>query len=161
MSTIDMSKEATARSAMKLALEALVAMSPSGPTGSLIWHQQMCAITAIREALALVNEVDQEQPAQPQQEPVKVGRITDNIKGMVLRQEVMLYTDDYLPIGAALYTSPPTLSLAQRQARSADTWVGLTDEEQQAAYDAWQQKDDGWGSFYALIEAKLKEKNSD
>jgi hypothetical protein len=40
------------------------------------------------------------------------------------------------------------------------TWVGLTDEEQQAAYDAWQQKDDGWGSFYALIEAKLKEKNT-
>ena len=39
-------------------------------------------------------------------------------------------------------------------------WVGLTDEEQQAAYDAWQQKDDGWGSFYALIEAKLKEKNN-
>ena len=45
---------------MKLALEALVAMSPSGPTGSLIWHQQMYAITALREALA-------EQPAQ--QEP--------------------------------------------------------------------------------------------
>ena len=39
-------------------------------------------------------------------------------------------------------------------------WVGLTDEEQQAAYDAWQQKDDGWGSFYYLIEAKLKEKNT-
>jgi len=39
-------------------------------------------------------------------------------------------------------------------------WVGLTDEEQQAAYDEWQQKDDGWGSFYALIEAKLKEKNT-
>lgn len=38
-------------------------------------------------------------------------------------------------------------------------WVGLTDEEQQAAYDAWQQKDDGWGSFYDLIEAKLREKN--
>jgi hypothetical protein len=26
-------------------------------------------------------------------------------------------------------TSPPTLSLAQRQARSADTWVSLTDEQ--------------------------------
>ena len=46
-------------------------------------------------------------PAQPQQSPVKVGRITDNIKGMVLRQEIMLYTEDYLPIGTALYTSPP------------------------------------------------------
>ena len=39
------------------------------------------------------------------------------------------------------------------------TWAGLTDEEQQEVYDAWIQKDDGWGSFYALIEAKLKEKN--
>lgn len=48
-----------------------------------------------------------ERSAQPQQELVKVGRITDNIKGMVLRQEVMLYTDDYLPIGTALYTSSP------------------------------------------------------
>ena len=38
-------------------------------------------------------------------------------------------------------------------------WVGLTNEEQQAVYDEWTQKDDGWGSFYALIEAKLKEKN--
>jgi hypothetical protein len=47
-----------------------------------------------------------------------------------------------------------------RDALAQRTWVGLTDEEQQAAYDAWQQKDDGWGSFYALIEAKLKEKNS-
>ena len=42
----EMSKEV-----MKLALEALVAMSPSGPTGSLIWHQQMYAITALRKAL--------------------------------------------------------------------------------------------------------------
>ena len=48
----------------------------------------------------------------------------------------------------------PDCKLAQR------TWVGLTDEEQQAVYDAWQQKDDGWGSFYALIEAELKEKNA-
>jgi len=47
-----------------------------------------------------------------------------------------------------------------RDALAQRTWVGLTDEEQQAAYDAWQQKDDGWGSFYDLIEAKLKEKNT-
>ena len=47
-----------------------------------------------------------------------------------------------------------------REALAQRTWVGLTDEEQQAAYDAWQQKDDGWGSFYDLIEAKLKEKNT-
>lgn len=59
-----------------------------------------------------------EQPAQ-QQEPVKVGRITANVKDMVLRQEVMLYTDDYLPIGTAIYTSQP----------ASKPWVGLVHEE--------------------------------
>ena len=39
-------------------------------------------------------------------------------------------------------------------------WVGLTDAEQQELYDAWIKIGDGWGSFYALIEAKLKEKNT-
>ena len=39
-------------------------------------------------------------------------------------------------------------------------WQGLTDEEQQELYDAWIKIGDGWGSFYALIEAKLKEKNT-
>ena len=37
-------------------------------------------------------------------------------------------------------------------------WVGLTDEEQQQAYEQWQS--DGWGVFYNAIEAKLKEKNT-
>ena len=37
-------------------------------------------------------------------------------------------------------------------------WVGLTDEEQQQAYEQWQ--NDGWGVFYNAIEAKLKEKNT-
>ena len=37
------------------------------------------------------------------------------------------------------------------------TWVGLTDDEQQQAYEQWQ--NDGWGVFYNAIEAKLKEKN--
>jgi len=64
------------------------------------------------------------QPAQ-QQEPEKVGRITANVKDMVLRQEVMLYTDDYLPIGTAIYTSPP----------ASKPWVGLTDEEIGAMYN--------------------------
>jgi len=38
------------------------------------------------------------------------------------------------------------------------TWVGLTDDEQQQAYEQWQ--NDGWGVFYRAIEAKLKEKNT-
>jgi len=37
-------------------------------------------------------------------------------------------------------------------------WVGLTDEEQQQAYEQWQ--NDGWGVFYKAIETKLKEKNT-
>ena len=37
-------------------------------------------------------------------------------------------------------------------------WVGLTDDEQQQAYEQWQ--NDGWGVFYRAIEAKLKEKNT-
>ena len=45
--------------------------------------------------------------AQPEQKPQMIGRITDNIKDMVLRQEVMLYTDKYLPIGTPVYTTPP------------------------------------------------------
>jgi hypothetical protein len=40
------------------------------------------------------------------------------------------------------------------------TWVGLTDDEQQELFDAWQKLNDGWGSFYELIQAKLKEKNT-
>jgi hypothetical protein len=36
-------------------------------------------------------------------------------------------------------------------------WVGLTDDEQQQAYEQWQ--NEGWGVFYKAIEAKLKQKN--
>ena len=51
-------------------------------------------------------------------------------------------------VGAiALYQTPPRR-----------TWVGLTDDEQQQAYEQWQ--NDGWGVFYNAIEAKLKEKNA-
>jgi hypothetical protein len=50
-------------------------------------------------------------------------------------------------VGAiALYQTPPRR-----------TWVGLTDDEQQQAYEQWQ--NDGWGVFYNAIEAKLKQKN--
>ena len=71
-----------------------------------------------------------------------------------------------------LYTSPPTLSLAQRQARSADTWVGLTDEEmhdleKQFNAERVRTSDEEYLAIYPsdywawqrAIEAKLKEKN--
>ena len=56
---------------------------------------------------ALGNVASPPLPVQPEQEPVKVGRMADRIKGAVMRQEVMLYTDDYLPVGTAIYTTPP------------------------------------------------------
>jgi hypothetical protein len=40
------------REALKLALDVLIEMSPSGPTGSDIWQKQMSAITTIAKALA-------------------------------------------------------------------------------------------------------------
>ena len=62
----------------------------------------------MREAEQRIKNRSSNDPeAAQQQEPEKVGRITANVKDMVLRQEVMLYTDDYLPIGTAIYTSPP------------------------------------------------------
>ena len=68
--------------ALKLALEALVEMSPSGPTGSAIWHKQMSAIKAAGEALA-----------QPSQEPVAYA----GIKMWVGNQQVVqLFTETEL-----------------------------------------------------------------
>ena len=49
----------------------------------------------------------------------------------------------------------PTYYIPSKDQR---TWVGLTDEEQQQAYEQWQ--NEGWGVFYNAIEAKLKEKNN-
>ena len=60
----------------------------------------------------------------------------------------------------AEHTSPPieATPLAQRQARSADTWVGLTDEERQ---EIWKGCDPTHAGYVtALVEAKLKEKNT-
>ena len=131
-----MSKEA-----MKLALEALTHLQPTALTSFYTIGDRDKAITALREALA-------EQPAQ--QEPVAWWNgnskfATPKAKDWDKRTGGTTAFGCDIP----LYTAPP-----QR------TWVGLTDEEQQATYDAWQQKDDGWGSFYNLIEAKLKEKNT-
>lgn len=48
----------TKEEALKLALEALLEMSPSGPTGSEIWHKQMNAIRVASEALAQPEQDD-------------------------------------------------------------------------------------------------------
>ena len=103
------------------------------------------AITALREALA-------EQPAQ--QEPVAWRvRCTEPQREWVLMYkrpttELQFSNMEIQP----LYTSPPTLSLAQR------TWVGLTDEEIDKTHETkvW----DARRSYARAIEAKLKEKNT-
>ena len=62
-------------------------------------------------------------------------------------------------LGKAL-AQPVTQAVPQipQEHSSNRTWVGLTDEEQQQAYEQCQ--NDGWGVFYNAIEAKLKEKNT-
>ena len=60
-------------------------------------------------------------------------------------------------IDGMMYQTQTTVNKAV-DAMSKRTWVGLTDEEQQQAYEQWQ--NDGWGVFYDAIEAKLKEKNT-
>ena len=91
------------------------------------------AITALSEALA-----------QPEQEPVAWMSQANNF----LSPREFTTADAALYGWTPVYTTPPA---AQRP------WVGLTDEEQQQAYEQWQ--NDGWGVFYNAIEAKLKERN--
>lgn len=102
--------------------------------------------TAVRQAIE-----------QAQQEPVaeKVGRITANVKHMVLRQEVMLYTDDYLPIGTAVYTSPPQRQPLLIGKESADfaKWfnaVWLGDGEQSETIPTSGKEYDEYLSQYTL-----------
>ena len=81
--------------------------------------------------------------AQPKQEPVawmddyNACKCSDN--------ETRCFSDRVFRM-MQKYTTPP-----QRE------WVGLTDEEQQQAYEQWQ--NEGWGVFYNAIEARLKDKN--
>lgn len=121
------------------------------------------AFTALREALALVNEVDQEQPAQ--QEPVA----TVTSESGNLNVSMSWWHEPALPVGTKLYTSPLTLSLAQ-----CKPWVGLTDDEIAEAMEYWSSDErSAYGGAMAAegeyfdveaswhyIEAKLKEKNT-
>ena len=94
------------------------------------------AVTAIREALA-----------QPEQEPVALEDVYLTIiqwdvgGGKRSRRELARRI-------VAKYTIPP-----QR------TWVGLTDEDKQIAFDDTQEGGGFW-EFADAIEAKLKEKNT-
>jgi len=118
------------------------------------------AFTALREALAdqcVCGEPDTfgthrtdgpclaEQPAQ--QEPVAWVHLESWVTGKYWPDDCFsaLPIDEWQP----LYTSPP----AQR------TWVGLTDEDIDIAFDDTQEGG-GFDDFARAIEAKLKEKNT-
>jgi hypothetical protein len=64
------------------------------------------------------------------------------------------WISEFLSIRNAMISNPQS----RHHFMGDKSWYGLTDEEQQELYDQWQ--DDGWGSFYKAIEAKLKEKNT-
>ena len=170
--------------AMKLALEALegaeALLLSMGLTHLIVYGDAEKAIAALREALALVNEVDQEQPAQD--EPV-AWISTGPARMIHWTSDIPAYGDDWIP----LYTSPP----AQRQCKfplchneeyqqglaeqikrelytgepAQRTWVGLTDAEWMNIVNkdhAWfgQRPEDVAHEVAKLIEAKLKEKNT-
>lgn len=153
---------------MKLALEALEAVRYHGWGESQKGYDaRLAAITALREALA-------EQPAPAtelrKQEPVawcsQCGHKCP--QPAPIQQEPIGWWDDKLGFFAEkhfdqlqpIYKSPPTLSLAQRQARSADTWVGLTFEEVREIFQKMFDVRADWPDFADAIEAKLKEKNT-
>ena len=161
-----MSKEATARSAMKRTVDKIKSTfwegylpEPVKPRGEATLAQQCkwptCQSEEYQQALAeqIKRELVGEQPAQ--QEPVAFLDWYDNAHwGNEDFKDGCWRAWD----AALEHTSPFTLSLAQRQARSADTWVSLTDEEVRKTINDLNPRN----SFIvaSAIEAKLKEKNN-
>lgn len=161
--------------ALRKALEAL-----EEPKEHIAKHRRLEAITAIKEALAQPDPppecqteaekkafafgwwkaMEAQRLAQPKQEPVGVVALDTSrpfvggsYNGQVMPwsqapavKTVVMFKD--LPLNAPLYTTPP-----QR------TWIGLTDEDKQTAFDETQEGGGFW-EFADAIEAKLKEKNT-
>ena len=138
--------------ALKLALEALEGFYEYG------YDRQECFehITAIKEALAEHAMREAQRLGQEiEQEPV-VWMYQDKSTHEVRFQKHMR---DFVDHGATyetpLYTTPP-----QR------TWVGLTDEDRQAAFESMPDMLDGflktwgWLHFSKALEAKLKQLNT-
>ena len=154
--------------ALRMALEALHGFIPYLP----LQDEAQCgrydqAITAIKEALAHPElcKYGQEPKsctsspmdcqcaldatfAQPEQEPV-VWMYQDKSTHEVRFQKHMR---DFVDHGAT-YETPLYTTPSQR------TWVGLTDEDKQIAFDDTQEGGGFW-EFADAIEAKLKEKNA-
>ena len=157
------------REAMKLALEALSAWEDVAPQ---YWDERdEKVIIALREALAKPDFWEGYVP-EPDKRQQALDKKAENARELGLdyepaQQEPVAYihrqgnhyevserflSDDEKSRGwteEPLYTSPP----AQR------TWVGLTDEDKQIAFDDTQEGGGFW-EFADAIEAKLKEKNT-
>jgi hypothetical protein len=161
--------EATARSAMKLALEALEELTVTERTLVDIERGEK-AITALREALTSVPDwasEAKEQPAPPPEcktEAEKTAYVFGWFKAMesVREQEPtnhLLQELDY-----AIVHGWPSESLARLVSiRNADnqqcTWVGLTDDEIMDMYNE-PRSDAEMIAFGREVEAKLMEKNT-
>ena len=159
----------TIKETLELALEALT------ETLAMTSHAEILkrkAITALREALTSVPDWASEaieQPAPVQQSAERGEPVATVTSETGVDIGMSWWHEPALPIGTKLYTSPPTLSLAQRQARSADTWVhattwrGLTDEQLDDVYfcvEGGSSAIETWREQARAIEARLKEKNT-
>ena len=125
----------TDREAMKMALAKLEHLWDIGIDAEYK-VELLPEIEALRQALA-----------QPEQEPVAY-KYTDKHNPLVFyftERKGKDVTQNPDVIETALYTAPP-----KRE------WVGLTDDEKQAAY----LKIDTWSACVDFIEKKLKEKNT-
>jgi hypothetical protein len=135
--------------ALKLALEALVEMTPSGQTGSAIWNKQMSAITAASDALA-----------QPEQEPVDFASLLREAEEIMQSKPTWKRFIDDTPLAndIAVWMAVFAQDVARRTSPPQRTWVGLTDEEINKTHETkvW----DARRSYARAIEAKLKEKNT-
>jgi hypothetical protein len=157
----------TDKEAMAMALDALETLMIE--RGSIYEK----AIAALKERLA-----------QPEQEPVAWPCLMwpcliDSADFSANTITIVMQCDDYKVSAGTHWLSPTppqrtepiqslqcfhcqvtieTLNDKVMQLMAQRTWVGLTDDEQQQAYEQWQ--NDGWGVFYSAIEAKLKEKNT-
>ena len=113
---------------------------------ALAQPQQEQESVAMADYMALMKKYVALKAAQPaQQEPVAWMKASDTEWSISFFKE-----DGYVP----LYTTPP-----QR------TWVSLTDEDRQAAFESMPDMLDGflktwgWLHFSKALEAKLKDKN--
>jgi hypothetical protein len=75
---------------------------------------------------------------------VESGRV----HGLVKSKPAVMNAEKWKP----LYTAPPK--------RDSSSWVGLTDEDKQEAFDETQEASGGFWEFADYLEAKLKEKNT-